>query len=224
MSTEIEILNLLKEKASVKQEVYKITKEVFGKIQEILISKANRLDKDVIDDDVHISYEESGDFDAKLKFSGDTLLFHMHTNIFDFDSSHEIHKSTYVKEDRMRSYCGVINIYNFLSDSLKYNRLNDAGFLIARIFVNKDNHFFVEGDKQLGFLFNDIVNQQVNEDQMDKIINAAMDYSLHFDLEVPKLNDVRIVSVHEILDINNNHRIKTSKRLGFKLSHETNST
>ena len=36
--------------------------------------------------------------------------------------------------------------------------------------------------------------------------------------------DVRIVSVHEILDINNNHKIKTSKRLGFKLSHETNST
>ena len=46
----------------------------------------------------------------------------------------------------MRSFCGVINIYNFLSQTLlKYNRLNDAGFLIASVFINKDYHFFVEG-------------------------------------------------------------------------------
>ena len=49
-----------------------------------------------------------------------------------------------------------------------------------------------------------------------------MQYSLNFDLEVPALNDVKIVSVHEILDINNNHKLKTSKRLGYKFSYETN--
>ena len=156
MDSEKNILKLLKEKSCTKQKVYKITQGVFAEIQEILSAKAIRLNSAVSDDDVDVSYEESGDFDAKLKFSGDTLLFHMHTNIFQFDPSHQIHKTSYVKEDKTRSFCGIINIYNFLSDSLKYNRLNDAGFLIARIFINKDSHFFVEGDKELGFLFNDI--------------------------------------------------------------------
>ena len=220
MDSEKNILKLLKEKSCTKQKVYKITKGVFAEIQEILSAKATRLNDAV--SDVDISYEESGDFDAKLRFSGDTLLFHMHTNIFDFDSSHQIHKNSYVKEDKMRSFCGLINIYNFLSDSLKYNRLNDAGFLIARIFINKDSHFFVDGDKELGFLFNDFSNQEINKEQMDNIINCAMEYSLNFDLETPNLNDVKMISVHEILDINNNHKIKTSKRLGFKFSHETN--
>jgi len=222
MDSEKDILKLLKEKACTKQKVYKITKEVFAEIQEILSAKATRLNAAVSDVNVNIAYEESGDFDAKLKFSGDTLLFHMHTNIFDFEPSHQIHKTSYVKEDKMRSFCGIINIYNFLSDSLKYKRLNDAGFLIARLFINKDSHFFVEGDKELGFLFNDFINQKINKEQMDNIINSAMQYSLNFDLETPYFNDVKIVSVHEILDTNNNHKIKTSKRLGFKFSHETN--
>ena len=222
MDSEKNILKLLKEKACTKQKVYEITKEVFSEIQEILSAKATRLNAAVSDVNVNIAYEESGDFDAKLKFSGDTLLFHMHTNIFDFEPSHQIQKTSYVKEDKMRSFCGIINIYNFLSDSLKYKRLNDAGFLIARLFINKDSHFFVEGDKELGFLFNDFINQQINKEYMDNIINYAMEYSLNFDLETPDFNDVKMVSIHEILEINNNHKIKTSKRLGFKFSHDIN--
>ena len=222
MNSEEKIVSLLKEKAYTKQKIYRITENVFANFQDVLQEKANILNNEVQDKDVEVSYEESGDFDAKLKFSGDTLLFHMHSNIFDFDSSHQIHKTSYVKEDKMRSFCGVINIYNFLSDSLKYNRLNDAGFLIARIFINKDNHFFVEGDKQLGFLFNDFVNQQIDEVQICKIIDTAMIYALNFDLQTPNFNDVKVVSLHQILDINNNHKIKTSKRMGFKFSYETN--
>ena len=222
MNTEEKILSLLKEKACTKQKIYRITKNVFANFQDVLQEKANILNNEIQDKDVEVSYQESGDFDAKLKFSGDTLLFHMHSNIFDFDPSNQIHKTSYVKEDKMRSFCGVINIYNFLSDSLKYNRLNDAGFLIARIFINKDNHFFVEGDKQLGFLFNDFVNQQIDEVQICEIIDAAMIYALNFDLQTPNFNDVKVVSLHQILDINNNHKIKTSKRLGFKFSSETN--
>ena len=222
MNSEEKIVSLLKEKACTKQKIYRITKNIFANFQDVLQEKANILNNEIQDKDVEVSYEESGDFDAKLKFSGDTLLFHMHSNIFDFDSSHQIHKTSYVKEDKMRSFCGVINIYNFLSDSLKYNRLNDAGFLIARIFINKDNHFFVEGDKQLGFLFNDFVNQQIDEVQICKIIATAMIYALNFDLQTPNFNDVKVVSLHQILDINNNHKIKTSKRLGFKFSSETN--
>ena len=110
MNSEENIVNLLKEKAGTKQKVYRITKQVFSEIQEILIEKAKNISSKISDEDFSVSYEESGDFDAKLKFSGDTLLFNMHTNIFDFHTSHQIHKTSYVKDDRTRAFCGIIKL------------------------------------------------------------------------------------------------------------------
>ncbi len=222
MNKQENLIKLLKEKAGTKQKVFQITKEVFAQIQDVLVEVVNKLNKDISDPKINILYKESGDFDAKIKFSGDTLLFNMHTNIFDFNSEHKIHKSNYVKEDTSRSFCGIINIYNFLSDSLKYNRLNDIGFLIARIFINKDRNFFVEGEDQLGFLFSDFTNQSMNKEYITNIINNAIIHSLNFDLQTPSFNDVKVVSVSQVLNLNNNHKIRTAKRLGYKLSNETN--
>jgi hypothetical protein len=217
-----EIIDLLQQKACTKQDVYRKTQTVFSNLQKLLKTKANSLTKEIANKDkcVKVLYSSKGKFEAQLKFSGDTLLFHMHSNVFDFPSKHAIHKTKYVKEDKLRSFCGVIHIYNFLSDSLKYNRMNDEGYLIGRIFINKDSHFFVEGDKQLGFLFNNFMNQQINKEELDKIINSAMIYSLNFDLQTPNINDVNVVSVHQILEMNQNQKIRTAKRLGYKLSFE----
>jgi len=222
MKKEEKIIELLRSKASTKQEVYRKTKEIFADFQKYLKAKSKSINNEIDDKEVQVIYSSAGDFEAKLKFSGDTLLFHMHSNVFDFPSSHSIHKTKYVKEDKLRSFCGIINIYNFLSDSLKYNRLNDAGYLIARVFINKEKHFFVEGDKQLGFLFNDFVNQQINTDEIEKIINESMIYALNFDLQTPNFNEVKMVSIHQILDMNNNQKLKTAKRMGYKFSFETN--
>ena len=222
MKNKEKIIKLLKTKASTKQEVFRKTKSVFTDFQKYLKAKSEIINNELADKDVQVIYSSAGDFESKLKFSGDTLLFHMHSNVFDFQNSHSIHKTKYVKEDKLRSFCGVINIYNFLSDSFKYNRMNDAGYLIARVFINKDKHFFVEGDKELGLLFNDFINQQINEVQIDKIINETMLYALNFDLQAPNFNDVKVVSIHQILDMNNNQKLKTAKRMGYKFSFETN--
>jgi len=222
MNNKEKIVQLLKTKSSTKQEVFRKTKSVFAEFQHNLKAKSDVINNELSDKDVQVIYTSAGDFESKLKFSGDTLLFHMHSNIFDFQNSHSIHKTKYVKEDALRSFCGVINIYNFLSDSFKYNRMNDAGYLIARVFVNKDKHFFVEGDEQLGLLFNDFKNQQINTVQIDKIINETMLYALNFDLQAPNFNDVKVVSIHQILDMNSNQKLKTAKRMGYKFSFETN--
>ena len=222
MKNQEQIVHLLKTKASTKQEVYSITKQVFADFQERLKQKENEINKEIENEQVQVSYSSEGNFESKLKFSGDTLLFHMHSNVFDFPSSHPIHKTKYIKEDKLRSFCGVINIYNFLSDSFKFSRMNDAGYLIARVFINKDKHFFLEGDKQLGFLFNDFINQQINTKEIERIIEETMVYALNFDLQTPNFNEVKVVSVHQILDINNNQKLKTAKRMGYKFSFETN--
>ena len=222
MKEKEQIIQLLKSKASLKQEVYTVTKNIFSNFQSILKKKSKHLKSQIKDNNIEISYSSEGIFESKLKFSGDTLLFHMHSNVFDFPNSHQLKKTKYIKNDLNRSFCGVINIYNFLSDSLKYNRLNDAGFMIARIFINKDLHFFVEGEGQLGFLYNDFENQIINDEYIEQIIDASMIHAINFDLEIPKINDVKVVSVHQILNMNNNQKLKTAKRMGYKLSFETN--
>jgi len=222
MKKESTIIKLLKEKSATKQLVYRNTKEVFDDLVKSLKLKEQSLAVLLSDevDDVELEFTSNGEFDVQLKFAGDTLLFHMHSNIFDFPSNHQVIKSKYVKEDKSRSFCGVINIYNFLSDSLKYNRLNDEGFLIGRIFINKEKNFFVEGDKELGFLFNDFSNQKISASLLEQIINVCMVFTLNFDLYTPNFNDIRVVSLHHLLEMSINQKIKTSKRLGYKFSHE----
>jgi len=216
------ILELLKTKSSTKQEVFRNTKSVFQKLTSILEGKSNNLNSQMSEEDkfVELSFERKGDFESHITFSGDRLIFHMHSNVFDFPSSHSIHKTSYVKEDKLRSFCGVIHVYNFLNDSFKYNRLNDVGNLVARIFVNKENHFFVEGEKQLGFLFNDFINQELNKETLELIVNSAMIFTLNFDLITPNFRDVNLVNVHQLLDMNSDNKLRTSKSLGFKFSFE----
>ena len=222
MKRETEILKLLKEKSATKQLIYNNTKEAFDELVVCLKAKEKSLTNLLKNElnNIKLEFKSNGIFDVQLKFAGDTLLFHMHSNIFDFPPTHEIFKSKYVKKDTSRSFCGVINIYNFLSDSLKYNRLNDEGVLIGRIFINNEKHFFVEGDNELGSLFNDFSNQKITVSLLDQIINVCMVFTLNFDLYTPNFNDIRLVSVHHLLEMSMNQKIKTSKRLGYKFSHE----
>jgi len=222
MKNEAEILKLLKEKSATKQLIYRNTKEVFDDLVVSLKSKEKSLTsllKNEVEN-VELEFKSNGLFDVQLKFAGDTLLFHMHSNIFDFPPTHEIFKSKYINSDKTKSFCGVINIYNFLSDSLKYNRLNDEGVLIGRIFINKEKKFFVEGDEDLGSLFKEFSKKEINSESIEEIINACMIFTLNFDLCSPNFNDVRLVSVHHLLTMSMNQKIKTSKRLGYHLSHE----
>ena len=221
MKNETEILKLLKEKSATKQLIYRNTKEVFDDLVVSLKSKEKSLTsllKNEVEN-VELEFKSNGLFDVQLKFAGDTLLFHMHSNIFDFPPTHEIFKSKYINSDKTRSFCGVINIYNFLSDSLKYNRLNDEGVLIGRIFINKEKKFFVEGDEDLGSLFKEFSKKEINSESIEEIINACMIFTLNFDLCSPNFNDVRLVSVHHLLTMSMNQKIKTSKRLGYQLSN-----
>ena len=221
MKNEAEILKLLKEKSATKQLIYRNTKEVFDDLVVSLKSKEKSLTsllKNEVEN-VELEFKSNGLFDVQLKFAGDTLLFHMHSNIFDFPPTHEIFNSKYINSDKTKSFCGVINIYNFLSDSLKYNRLNDEGVLIGRIFINKEKKFFVEGDEDLGSLFKEFSKKEINSESIEEIINACMIFTLNFDLCSPNFNDVRLVSVHHLLTMSMNQKIKTSKRLGYQLSN-----
>lgn len=216
------ILDTLKEKACLKQHVYK---ETYAAFQEFKV-EANKLIGELgsemcdIDKDVIFEFIDKSDFEFQIKFGGDVLVFFMHTNVFDFDKSHNIWNSSYVKEDRLRTYCGMINIYNFLADSFKYNRVDDIGYLVARCFINKDKHYFVEGKRQLGFLYNDFINETINTNKIKNIIESSILYSMDFDLLTPGYETMSTVSVQEINEVTSIIKLKTGKRLGFKFQND----
>ena len=136
-------------KATLKQDVYSNTLNSFKLFKESVIEITEEFKKQLSPDEKRIpfEYKDKGEFEFEMKFAGDVLIFVMHTNIFEFSRNHEVMRTSYIKEDNERSYCGVINIYNFLADSFKYNRENDLGYLIGRIFVNKEKHYFIEGKR-----------------------------------------------------------------------------
>lgn len=216
------IIELLRQKIELKQLVFNETKNVFNALRVILADLSKELSSKVknINSELTVFYKENGEFEIEFTLADETILFVMHSNIFTFDSTHEIWKSSYVKENKERAYCGKIFIYNFLADSFKYNRANDIGYLIGRVFVNKENHFFVEGKKQLGNLYSDFSTSQLDNQMLQKIVEAAVMYSLEFDPFTPPFEAQGQISVGEVLDASLQSRITTGKRLGFKFQSD----
>ncbi|NQY66414.1 MAG: hypothetical protein HRT72_01640 [Flavobacteriales bacterium] len=218
------ILDTLKEKTLTKLTVYSKLEDVFKGFKSQLETSAEDLGSraNKIDEKLTIKYKAKGSYEAEIKIGGDIIVFQMHTNAFLFDKDHHIWNTSYVKDDHLRSYCGIINVYNFLADSFKYQRLNDSGYLVARIFVNKDGHYFVEGKRQMGILFNDFVNSKIKKKDIKDIVESAILYCINFDLYVPDYDEVEEVSLKDIVDSIFKMNLKTSKRLGFKMKTDGN--
>ena len=222
MDSSEKIINKLTQKAAAKQEVYRVCKSFFDLLKEVISELSEELNQEVspVDKHVEIKHTDKGEFEIEFKFSGDILIFHMHSNTFSFDKSHQIWNSSYVKEDEYRAYCGVINVYNFLSDSFKYNRVNDLGYLIGRVFINKDKHFFTDGNGRMSFLHNDFQKDTLNKDTLKNIVQELMLHAMDFELITHTYKDVQIVSLHQIKEMSQNMKLKTAKKLGFKFRNE----
>jgi hypothetical protein len=222
MDTSGKILSKLTQQAAAKQEVFRVCKSLFDELKEVIHELSQELGKEVspVDKHVEIKFTDKGEFEVALKFSGDTLIFHMHSNTFSFDKSHQIWNTSYVKKDQYRAYCGVINVYNFLSDSFKYNRVNDLGYLLGRIFINKEKHFFTDGNGQMNFLHNNFQNDILDKDTLKTIVKELMLQAMDFELITPPYKEVQVVSLNQINEMSQKMKLKTAKKLGFKFSNE----
>lgn len=218
-----QILKSLSEKAPAKIEVFLRAEEAFNLMKSILKQLEGQLQKAMADFDkrVLIKFSERGPFDLEFKISDDILIFSLHTDAFTFPENHQIWKSSYVTEQKKNGYFGMISVYNFLADSLKYNRANDMGILIARVFVNHENHFFVEGKKQLGFLFNNLESDIFTESGIRDFIEQSILHSLNSDIFTPPFEQVKMISVQDLNEKNLSSIVSTGKRLGFKLQSDT---
>jgi hypothetical protein len=216
------IVVTLKEKSLLKQKVYDNTLESFLVIKDVLKSMSKEINSNLEGSDsrIKLEYTDRSTFDAQLKIAGDILLFSMHSNIFQFDREHPAWKTAYIQKNKFNAYSGIINIYNFLADSFKYSRVDDLGYLIARIFINHEKQYFVEGKRQMGLLFTNYGSEEISKESLQIIISTAVQYALEFDLLVPPYDTVKISSVGQAETKIQHSRVITGKRLGFQFNSD----
>lgn len=217
-----DIIQILKGKSLLKQEVFDLTLKTMDQIKNILKETVQFFNGELRNTDkrIHLEYSDRGQMEAQLKVAGDLLIFSMHSNIFAFNREHPVWQLPYLKEDKSNSYCGIINIFNFLADSFKYNRFDDLGYLIGRIFVNRQNHFMVEGKRQFGFFYNNFGKDILTRQNLRQIIDNSIKYALEFDLLVPPYDAVKVVTVGQLQQKMENTRVSTGKRLGFTFNSD----
>lgn len=213
------ILAAIISKSTLKQHVFDNTFAVFNELKEVLFEIASEMDDELdgkLDKRVRIEYRDRGKFEAQLQIASDLLIFRMHTDVFEFDSDHIIWQNEYVRGDRDNSYCGVVDIYNFLSDSFKFNRNADEGYLIGRLFINGEERYFVEGKQQTSLPAERFGEREIDREALVTILEEAIAFALSFDPYMPPCTENRRVTVDQFNTKMDNSKFVTGKRLGYE--------
>ncbi|MBK7028996.1 MAG: hypothetical protein IPH45_07220 [Bacteroidales bacterium] len=88
--------------------------------------------------------------------------------------------------------------------------------MIGRLFINKDSHYFIEGKKEVGQLYNNFQTSVMTKDTARNIIESAIRYTINFDLLTPPFDSFKEITVADIQSTLDNMKIATGKRLGFR--------
>ena len=214
-----ELVDLLSEKAVLKQDVFSNTKEVFGQMREMTKAIVNKIkDSEKVDTEkVRVEFEDLNEYEFQVKAGGDIIVFMMQTNVFALPATHKDYKHKYFKGDWKKGYFGQIMVYDFIADSVKFNRVDDVGYLIERVFINIENHFMVEGLKNIAYSYPDIKRNIMNQDIIENLIEDAILVSIETDLVSTSYADNFNLTIEQRM-------IKRGKlsgsKLGFQMSAE----
>jgi hypothetical protein len=213
------ILQAIIERSNLSQRVYDNTFAVMTSLKEILHELASELDEELeesLDDRVKIEYRDRGKYEAHFIFGENLLIFSMHTDIFRFADDDAVWRNPYVADGGAdNAYCGIINVWNFLKDSFEHKRLGDEGYLVARLFVNREMRYFVEGKGQRDFTRAEFGQHVVDKNGITDVVEAAIDYALHFDLLVPPYESQKMVTAELFNTKMENSKMQTGKMLGY---------
>lgn len=222
-----QILEKIIRKSNHKQQVFDTTFSAMNLLKESLLEMASELDDALegkLDRRVRLEYRDRGKFECQLQIAGDVLIFQMQTDVYLPSGINriELSRTPYILEDLTRGYCGVINIYNFLSDSFKFNRKDDEGYLIGRMYINAEGHYFVEGyghNYQASAL--NFGEQELSATSIVPILEETILVALEFDAEVPPYDEHLRVTVDQFNTKIDNSKFVYGKLVGHDFSLNT---
>ena len=216
-----QIQQMLESKSSAKQVTYKnllSSFDLLAKESKRIITELRKRVKPG-DEDVTVDFKSVNEHEFQVKLAGDLLVFVLHTNVVTFAEEHPLMNSDYIKEKEINRYFGQIMIYNFMSDSIKYNRMNDPGYLLARILINHESRFLLEGEGQLGFLYSTISQVQISELDLNSIVKLSLKIAIENDLMAPPFPDVRFITVYQKNE--KTQELGAGQKIGFKMSYQS---
>ncbi|MEN9422339.1 MAG: hypothetical protein RLZZ107_1820 [Bacteroidota bacterium] len=213
-----QLIDLLMHKSALKQDVADDLEVVFTDLRKLIDLEIKALKEVITDERVRLFVKDRGDHEFHVYIGSDVLVFNLHHNVFRLPDSNPLWGTSYFKSQPNNGYFGTIHIYNFLAESLQQNRLDDQGYLLARIFVNHERHFFIEGKGSLGYTFSDPQHMLLSSEMLQLIAQMSFAYALQFDLYIPPFELMDEVSVGQIYVMGEQLKLRTAKRLGFKMS------
>jgi hypothetical protein len=211
---------LLESKSTAKQVTYKNLLAAF----EVLRKEANRIITELTtrakleDEDVTIYFRDVNEHEFEVKLAGDLLTFVLHTNIVTFDPNSEVMKDPYVTEKVVNRYFGQIMMYNFMADSQKFNRINDPGYLLARLLINHEKRYVVEGDGRLAGLAMKISPAPITDEELAILVKFVMMSAIENDLMAPPFPDVRFITLHQKME--KTQELGAGQKIGFRMSYQ----
>ncbi|WP_303311789.1 hypothetical protein [Hymenobacter sp. BT730] len=209
----------LRQKSTAKQAIYRNTLAAFELLRkvsrELVVELSSKLTP--VDASVAIEYVPVNEMEFHIRFSGDLLVFVLHSNIVTFPDDYGPMRTDYVEADFRRRFFGHIMAYNFMADSIKYQRMNDPGYLVGRLLINIDSHYFLEGVQQLEMPDLDMSDNQVTADAMKLFVESAMIAAVNNDLIAPPLPEIQKITVKQKIE---NQQVSRGSKVGFSFSHQ----
>lgn len=214
-----EIIAALQVKAMLKSKIMKVAADSFRELNHVMDSMVDEYNTQ-LGGQVKVELIKPSERVLRINADEDTLIMSLQTGVYQFDREHEAWQTDYVKSNTIYSYACIVNIYNFLSDSFKYDRDEDLGYLVARVFINSEGAFFVEGKRQRGMGCKDYGKKKLDAANWRKIVETALKYCIDFDMLVPPYDNVKVTDLaHMSLEIMSS-KTKTGKRLGFQFNSD----
>ncbi len=214
------IVEILLNKSTVKQKTYRNVCAAFKQLEQeaqLLIDVINAKTSER-DEEIKLSVEHITNQEFHIRIAGDLLVFVLHTNIITLPEDYEYNKSSYVADQPLRKYLGQINVYNFMADSFEFSRLNDPGYLLARLLINSENNFIVEGDRQIGFMFESVSAKPLEKVDLDVMIKLIITQAAENDLVIPPFPNIRSITVREKLE--KTQSMGAGNKIGFQMSYQ----
>lgn len=210
------ILSKLETTSKLKYKLYKNTKDLFYDLERVAHEVSEDLRAKAPDlEDLRIGVKRINDHEFIFQIGGDTLVFILQSNISRLPEDSYLSKSKYLRSDDELKYFGQILIYNFLSDTILYSRLDDAGYLVGRLLLNKENKFFFEGERKIVFDFPELRDNPITEEKKRHLIEQLLMSVLENDLLTPAFQDIMLITYHQ--KIEHTSSMGNPKKIGFDL-------
>jgi len=213
-----QIKNLLESKSTAKQITYKNLLNAFQTLGNEAQRIVDQLNKKVVpgDNDVTIEFTTINSHEFHVKLAGDLLIFVLHTNVVAIDGSHPVMQDPYMKEKEVNRYFGQIMIYNFMADSLKFNRINDPGYLLARLLINHEGRYVIEGDGHLTGIANKLSSAPIVDAELGILVKLALMLAIENDLVAPPFPDVRYITLFQKME--RTLELGAGRKIGFQIT------